>query len=131
MKEQLPFWVLFIGNPGLIQKLKVPKCVCRSTLANFCNEPSLFPIFGPARGQIFGKTAEKNNKKSMDFCLFWTFYIGISVVAVCRGLSPEQHCLLPGCRQPLKPTLWQLVPTRLLPSAVVNSFLKGPKRQFF
>ena len=49
-------------NPGLSQKLKVPKWVCRSTLANFCNEPTLFAIFGPARGQIFGKKAEKIQK---------------------------------------------------------------------
>ena len=46
-------------NPGLSQKLKVPKWVCRSTLANFCNGPPFFAIFGPARGQIYGKIAEK------------------------------------------------------------------------
>ena len=59
MKDKLPFWAFYIGNPGLNQKLKVPKWVCRSTLASACNEPTLFAIFGPARGQIFGKTAEK------------------------------------------------------------------------
>ena len=39
-------------------------------------------ICGPARGQISRKKAEKICKKSMDFCLFLAFYIGISVVAV-------------------------------------------------
>ena len=56
-------------NPGLIQKLKVPKCVYRSTLASVCNEPTLFAIFGPARGQIFGRTA-KTYKKIDGFLPF-------------------------------------------------------------
>ena len=64
------FWAFYIGNPGLIRKLKVPKCVCRSTLASVCNDPSFLAIFGPARGQIFGKKADKIAKKSMDFCIF-------------------------------------------------------------
>ena len=56
-------------NPGLIQKLKVPKWVCRSPLASFCNGPPFFAIFGPARGQIFGKTAEKIAKNRWIFAL--------------------------------------------------------------
>ena len=44
---------------GFAQKSKVPKGVCRSPLAIFCNGPLFFAIFGPARGQIYGKTAEK------------------------------------------------------------------------
>ena len=50
------------GNPGLIQKLKVPKWVCRSSLASFCHGQPFSAIFGPARGQIFGKTHEKITK---------------------------------------------------------------------
>ena len=57
-------------NPGLIQKLKVSKWVCRSPLASFCNEPTLFAIFGPARGQIFGKKAEKIAKHRWIFAFF-------------------------------------------------------------
>ena len=73
MKGKLFFVAFYIGNPGLVQKLKVLKWVCRSTLASVCNEPTLFAIFGPARGQIFGKEAEKNSKEPMDFCLFGPF----------------------------------------------------------
>ena len=65
MKEKLPFLAFYIGNPGLIQKSKVSKCVCRSTLASACNEPTLFSIFGPARGQIFGKKVEKIAKNTL------------------------------------------------------------------
>ena len=56
-------------NPGLIQKLKVPKWVCRSTLASFCHGQPFRAIFGPARGQIYGKWPK--NKKNMvlvPFC---------------------------------------------------------------
>ena len=49
-------------NPGLIQKLKVPKWVCRSPLASFCNGPPFFAIFGRASGQIYGKTTKKKQK---------------------------------------------------------------------
>ena len=62
MQEKLPLGAFYIGNPGLTQKLKVPKWVCRSTLASACNGPSLFSIFGPARGQIFGKKAKNIEK---------------------------------------------------------------------
>ena len=34
-------------NPGLSQKLKVPKWVCRSTLASFCHEPTPFRDIWP------------------------------------------------------------------------------------
>ena len=44
---------------GFAQKLKVPKWVCRSPLANFCNGQPFRAIFGPARGQIYGKNVEK------------------------------------------------------------------------
>ena len=37
------------------QKLKVSKCVCRSPLAVVEAAPSLFVIFGHARGQIYWK----------------------------------------------------------------------------
>ena len=59
MKGKLPFWAFYIGNPGLIQKLKVPKWVCRSPLASFCHGQPFFAIFGPTRGQIYGKKVEK------------------------------------------------------------------------
>ena len=86
MKEKLSFrafviakykqiGIFSIGLPGLTQKSKVPKWVCRSTLASFCNGPPFFAIFGPARGQIFGKKAEKitiNEGK----VVFWALYIG-------------------------------------------------------
>ena len=62
-----------VPNPGLTQKSKVPKWVCRSTLANFCNDPPFFAIYGPARDQIFGKTAEKIAKKYTKNCLFGLF----------------------------------------------------------
>ena len=45
-------------NPGLTQKSKVPKWVCRSTLAS--NGPPFFAIFGPARGQVFEKRPKKS-----------------------------------------------------------------------
>ena len=63
-------------NPGWSQKLKVPKWVCRSPLASFCNGPPFFAIFGPARGQIFRKTAEKiakNRWKIAFLCFFEGF----------------------------------------------------------
>ena len=60
----------YIGNPGLIQKLKVSNCVCRLTLASACNEPTLFAIFSPARGQIFGKNYEKILKTNDGVCVF-------------------------------------------------------------
>ena len=63
MNGKLPFGAFYIGNPGSSQKLKVPKCVCRSTLASVRNEPTLSAIFGPARGQIFRKKAEKIEKQ--------------------------------------------------------------------
>ena len=44
---------------GLTQKLKVPKWVCRSPLAFFEAAKPFCAIFGPARGQIYGKNAEK------------------------------------------------------------------------
>ena len=73
MKEKLPFGAFYIGIPGLIQKLKVPKWVCRSTLASFCSDPPFFAIFGPARGQIYReKIAEK--------LPFWALYIGNPIV---------------------------------------------------
>ena len=46
------------SNPGLSQKSKVPKWVCRSTLAIFGGGQPFRAIFGPARGQIFGKKTE-------------------------------------------------------------------------
>ena len=62
-------------NLGLIQKSKVPKWVCRSPLAVVEAAPSLFAIFGPARGQIYyGKHARTYWK--IDCVLpFGTFYI--------------------------------------------------------
>ena len=77
--EKLSFWVFYIGIPGSIPKSKVPKCVCRSTLASFCNEPTLFAIFGPARGQIYGKTGKKIVKKMKEKLHFLAFYIGIPI----------------------------------------------------
>ena len=50
----------------MIQKLKVPKCVCRSPLAVGEAAPTRFAIFGPARGQIFGKNAENTKNISAD-----------------------------------------------------------------
>ena len=67
MTKRLPFWIFFVWFvtvPRFEPKLKVPKWVCRSPLVSFCNGPPLFAIFGPARGQIYGKTAEKIPKKS-------------------------------------------------------------------
>ena len=49
-------------NPGLIQKLKVPKWVCRSPLAVREAAKPFRAIFGPARGQIYWKKAEKIQK---------------------------------------------------------------------
>ena len=46
-------------NPGLLQKLKVPKGVCRWTRVVFGSGPPFFAIFGPARAQIYGEKAEK------------------------------------------------------------------------
>ena len=43
--------------------LKVPKWVCRWTRAVFGSGPAFFAIFGPARGQIYGKTGDKTTKK--------------------------------------------------------------------
>ena len=40
-------------NPGLTRKSKVPKWICRWTLASFRSGPPFFAIFGPARGQIY------------------------------------------------------------------------------
>ena len=77
MNEKLPFWAFYIGNPGLNQKLKVSRCVHRWTLASVCNKPTLFAIFGPARGQIFEKKTEKILKNRWSFAVFWAFYIGI------------------------------------------------------
>ena len=57
------FRAFYIGIPGLIQKFKVPKWVCRWTLASVCSGQPFFAIFGPARGQIYGerpKTCKKN-----------------------------------------------------------------------
>ena len=89
-------------NPGLTQKLKVPKWVCRSTLASFCNEPSLFAIFGSARGQIFGKNAEKIAKNRW----FFVFFCKSNVIFKWRRCPslPVQLCGLPWqpeeiCRQ--------------------------------
>ena len=59
-------------NPGMSQKLKVPKWVCRSPLANFCNGPPFSAIFGRASGQIYQKIS-KNSKTSIKNCLFWAF----------------------------------------------------------
>ena len=75
MNENLPFCAFYIGTPGLTQKLKVSKCVCRSPLAVVEAASSLFAIFGSARGQIYGKKAKKYFKKSIDVCPFWAFYI--------------------------------------------------------
>ena len=44
---------------GLTQKLKVPKWVCRSPLAHIGSGPPFFAIFGPARGRIFWKKADR------------------------------------------------------------------------
>ena len=41
------------------QKSKVRNFFCRSPLASACNGPPFFAIFGPARGHIFGRKAEK------------------------------------------------------------------------
>ena len=65
VKENLVFWSgdsAASSHAGLTQKLKVPKWVCRSTLASFCHGPPFFAIFGPARGQIFAKKVEKYQK---------------------------------------------------------------------
>ena len=113
---------------GLSQKLKVPKWVCRSPLAVGEAAPTRFAIFGPARGQIFGKKVEKNSKNWMDFCLFW-IYIGISVVngsfsvlalaphkkVRCYRPPAYRHC----CRQVL--TL----------SSSGESYIKNKKSNFF
>ena len=47
---------------GFAQRLKVPKWVCRWTRAVFGSGQPFFAIFGPARGQIYGKTAEQIEK---------------------------------------------------------------------
>ena len=70
---KIAFSWFYTGNPGLIQKLKVSKCVCRSTLASVCNEPTFFSIFGPARGQIFGKKAETILNNRLLFAFFVAF----------------------------------------------------------
>ena len=62
----MPFGAFLSELPGLNQKLKVPKWVCRSTLASFCNGPPFFAIFGPARGQIFGKTVRKTRAEKKN-----------------------------------------------------------------
>ena len=70
---KLPFWAFYIGIPGLIQKSKVPKWVCRSPLAVGEAAPTRFAIFGPARGQIFRKKVEKIAKKQRIFAFFGFF----------------------------------------------------------
>ena len=60
---------------GLVtQKSKVPKWVCRSTLASFCNGQPFFAIFGPARGQIFLKNYEKIVENRLIFVFFGLWY---------------------------------------------------------
>ena len=49
-------------RPGLTQKLKVPKWVCRSPLAVGEAAQPFFAIFGPARGQIYEKRPKKYKK---------------------------------------------------------------------
>ena len=68
--QKIAFLVLLYRKSGFDQKLKVPKWVCRSTLASACNEPTLFAIFGPASGQIFGKKVEKVLKNQWMFAFF-------------------------------------------------------------
>ena len=53
-------------NPGLIQKLKVPKWVCRWPLTSFCNGHPFFAILGPARGKIFEKRKKKKIAKNQQ-----------------------------------------------------------------
>ena len=67
---------------GFVQKLKVPKWVCRSTLASFCNDQPFFAIFGPARGQIL----EKRPKKYLKIDGFLLFF-GVAAVMMCKGAS--------------------------------------------
>ena len=59
MEGKLHVWAFYIGNPGLIQKSKVPKWVCRQTRAVFGSGQPFRAIFGPARGQIYGKMTKK------------------------------------------------------------------------
>ena len=71
MKEKLSFLAFYIGNPGLIQKVRIQNGFVDPPLASFCNGPPFFAIFGPARGQIFGKNAEKTKKANNQWiCAF-------------------------------------------------------------
>ena len=69
INQNMSFCVFYIGIPGLTQKLKVSKCVCRSPLAIGEAAPSSFAIFGPARGQIHGKNAKNILKNELMLAL--------------------------------------------------------------
>ena len=78
IQGNLSFWAIYIGIPGLIQKLKVSKCVCRSTLASVCNGQPFSPYLAPLGAKYLEK-GRKNIKKSIDFCLFGAFPIGMNL----------------------------------------------------
>ena len=63
-RQKVHFQKLEVPN-RFCPKSKVPKWVCRWTLAIFCNGPPFFAIFGPARGQIYKKKAEKIVKDAL------------------------------------------------------------------
>ena len=84
-------------NPGLIQKSKVPKWVCRSPLASFCNGPPFFAIFGPARGQIFGKKVENILKNRLNFAFFGCATYCTEVKGYSEGSTCSNQC----CRSSL------------------------------
>ena len=71
-RQKCAFPKFKVPNPGLTQKSKVPKWVCRSTLASFCHGQPFFAIFGPARGHIFGNKAEQYriNDETLYFFAF-------------------------------------------------------------
>ena len=80
----------------MIQKSKVPKWVCRSPLASFCNGPPFFVIFGPARGQIFGKKAEKIAKNRWIFAFFGPIRLEKPVLKKKNIFHPSSQAPGPG-----------------------------------
>ena len=112
-------------NPGLIQKSKVPKWVCRSPLASFCNGPPFFAIFGPDRGQIFGKRPKKYQK--IDGCLRF-FLFGQCLQALCDRTGPAGKVGRTCCRT----SSGRLVDIQWTSSAhLVNNLHFTPKKTFF